>query len=63
MPNPKIGNCADILDWPNWNATYKQGLMDFALAEMDVLQNWFFWNWKIGNSSVTGKRHCRWLCS
>ncbi|KAF8321309.1 glycoside hydrolase family 5 protein [Clavulina sp. PMI_390] len=53
-PNPKIGNCADILDYTTWNATYKQGLMDFASASMDVLQNWFFWNWKIGNSSATG---------
>lgn len=53
-PSTKIGNCEDILQYDTWNATYKQGLQDFAVASMDVLQNWFFWNWKIGNSSVTG---------
>jgi len=53
--NDKIGNCKDILQWPSWDSTYKSGLKAFARAQMDVLQNWFFWNWKIGNSSVTGK--------
>lgn len=56
VPNPKIGNCNDVLDWPNWTQDYKQGLLDFGAASADVLQNWFFWNWKIGNSSVTGER-------
>jgi len=33
--------------------------MAFALAYMDVLQNWF-WTWKIGDSSVTEAEslHC-----
>lgn len=59
----KIGDCSDILDYTTWNATYKQGLMDFALSSMDVLHNWFFWNWKIGNSSVTGRSVIAWMSS
>ena len=27
--------------------------MNFALASMDALGDWFFWTWKIGNSTVT----------
>ncbi|KAF8136159.1 glycoside hydrolase family 5 protein [Boletus edulis] len=30
------------------------GIMNFALASMDALQNWFFWTWKIGASSSSG---------
>ncbi|KAF9512116.1 glycoside hydrolase family 5 protein [Hydnum rufescens UP504] len=55
FPSNKLGNCADVLDWPNWTATYKQGLQLFAEASSDALQNAFFWTWKIGNSSVTGR--------
>lgn len=25
----------------------KDGLMEFTLASMDALQNWFFWTWKV----------------
>ena len=31
----------------------KQGLVNFALASMDALGDWFFWTWKIGNSTTT----------
>lgn len=31
----------------------KEGLKLVALGHMDALQNFFFWSWKIGNSSVT----------
>lgn len=30
----------------------KQNLMDFAMSNMDTLQHWFFWTWKIGPSAV-----------
>ncbi|KAF9012065.1 hypothetical protein BDQ17DRAFT_1420459 [Cyathus striatus] len=33
----------------------KRDIMNFALASMDALQDYFFWIWKIGNSSITGK--------
>ncbi|KAI0060559.1 glycoside hydrolase family 5 protein, partial [Artomyces pyxidatus] len=48
------GNCTEFTDWQNWNATFKAGLMDYALASMDATQNWWFWTWKIGNSSTSG---------
>lgn len=25
----------------------KDGLMEFTLASMDALQNWFYWTWKV----------------
>lgn len=28
--------------------------MQYTMANMDALQNWFFWTWKIGNSTQTG---------
>ncbi|KIJ69590.1 glycoside hydrolase family 5 protein [Hydnomerulius pinastri MD-312] len=51
---PVIGNCTPWTDWQNWDATMKTGILNFAMASMDALQNWFFWTWKIGNSSVSG---------
>ncbi|KAF9228587.1 glycoside hydrolase family 5 protein [Gyrodon lividus] len=51
---PVVGSCTPWTDWQTWDTTMKTGIMNFALASMDALQNWFFWTWKIGNSSVTG---------
>ncbi|KAI0042651.1 glycoside hydrolase family 5 protein, partial [Auriscalpium vulgare] len=48
------GDCTPFNDWQNYNATFKQGLMNFALASMDATQDWWFWTWKIGNSSTSG---------
>ena len=45
--------CPDYNDWQNWNATMKDGFKNFMLASMDALGDWFFWTWKIGNSSTT----------
>lgn len=45
--------CALFLDASQWNDTMKAGLYEFTLASMDALQNWFFWTWKVGNSSTT----------
>ncbi|KAM6500636.1 exo-beta-1,3-glucanase [Amanita muscaria] len=50
-----VGDCAPWMDWENWNADMKANIKHFAMASMDGLQNYFFWTWKIGNSSVTGK--------
>ncbi|KAF8171020.1 glycoside hydrolase superfamily [Mycena galopus ATCC 62051] len=48
-----LGNCTtDWLDWQNWDSTTKQAYMKFAQSSMDALQNWFFWTWKIGNSTA-----------
>ncbi|KAJ6489935.1 glycoside hydrolase family 5 protein [Mycena sanguinolenta] len=50
---PSLGNCAtDWLDWQNWDAPTKAGYMKLAQSSMDALQNWFFWTWKVGNSTA-----------
>ncbi|KAI0687137.1 glycoside hydrolase family 5 protein [Cytidiella melzeri] len=54
-PWPKQGDCDSWTDYQSWTPAMKQDIQNFALASMDALQNWFFWTWKIGNSSVTGK--------
>ncbi|EPQ56515.1 glycoside hydrolase [Gloeophyllum trabeum ATCC 11539] len=50
-----VGDCDTWTNWPAWDDTMKSGIKQFALASMDALQNWFFWTWKIGNSTETGK--------
>ncbi|KZT18590.1 glycoside hydrolase family 5 protein [Neolentinus lepideus HHB14362 ss-1] len=50
--------CPFWMDSSQWNETTKEGLMQFTLASMDALQNWFFWTWKIGNSSTTNTVQC-----
>ncbi|KAG6811733.1 hypothetical protein H0H92_006085 [Tricholoma furcatifolium] len=46
------GNCSDWQDSSNWTDGTKAGLMMFAQASMDALGDWFFWTWKIANSSA-----------
>lgn len=48
------GSCASYLAWQSWDDATKQDYMQLALHSMDALQNWFFWTWKIGNSSISG---------
>ncbi|KAH9925883.1 glycoside hydrolase [Epithele typhae] len=38
----------------NWSDADKAGVKAFALASMDALGDYFFWTWKIGNSSASG---------
>jgi hypothetical protein len=49
-----FGDCRPMEEWMNWNATFKADLRNYALAQMDALQNYFFWTWKIGNSTEFG---------
>lgn len=48
-------DCTFFSDASQWDDKTKNGLMNFALASMDALGDWFFWTWKIGNSSLTGQ--------
>ncbi|KAJ6597891.1 glycoside hydrolase superfamily [Mycena sp. CBHHK59/15] len=41
------GDCDLWQDSSTWNATVKAGVMQFALASMDAMQDWFFWTWKV----------------
>ncbi|TCD63289.1 hypothetical protein EIP91_005701 [Steccherinum ochraceum] len=52
---PAIGPCDPWTDYATWSDSMKADIQSFALSSMDALQNYFFWTWKIGNSSVTGK--------
>ncbi|KAG6849606.1 hypothetical protein H0H93_006963 [Arthromyces matolae] len=45
------GSCSDWQDSSNWSAGTKAGLLQFTMASMDALGDWFFWTWKIGNST------------
>ncbi|OCF34165.1 exo-beta-1,3-glucanase [Kwoniella heveanensis BCC8398] len=49
-----LGNCDTFDEWFNWSDDFKAGVKNYAMANMDALQNWFFWTWKIGNSTVKG---------
>ncbi|OBZ75886.1 Glucan 1,3-beta-glucosidase [Grifola frondosa] len=51
---PFVGNCSFYTNYQQWNDSMKADIQQFALASMSALQNWFFWTWKIGNSSVSG---------
>ncbi|KAF9449262.1 glycoside hydrolase family 5 protein [Macrolepiota fuliginosa MF-IS2] len=46
------GDCGYWQDASLWNDTVKAGLKQFAMGSMDALGDWFFWTWKIGNSTA-----------
>ncbi|KZT57138.1 glycoside hydrolase family 5 protein [Calocera cornea HHB12733] len=50
-----IGNCSAWTDYESWSADTVQQTKEVVMASMDALQHWFFWTWKINNSTVTGK--------
>ncbi|PBK97236.1 glycoside hydrolase [Armillaria gallica] len=51
---PGYPDCTVWDDWTSYNASTIAGLKNVALASMDALQNFFFWTWKIGNSTQLG---------
>ncbi|KIK51604.1 glycoside hydrolase family 5 protein [Collybiopsis luxurians FD-317 M1] len=46
--------CPTWDDWAAYNGSTIASLKQVTLATMDALQNFFFWTWKIGNSTVLG---------
>ena len=44
---PNNPNCAFWDDWQNWDQATKDGVLNFALASMDAIENPFFWTWKV----------------
>ncbi|KAG6852261.1 hypothetical protein C0991_001473, partial [Blastosporella zonata] len=46
------GDCSVWQDSSNWSAATKAGILEFARASMDALGDWFFWTWKVGNSTA-----------
>ncbi|KAF8522133.1 glycoside hydrolase family 5 protein [Hysterangium stoloniferum] len=49
-----VGSCEQWDNWESWTQDTKNQLQSFALSSMSALQNWFFWTWKIGNSTEFG---------
>lgn len=47
LPVTYGGDCSYWEDATEWNATTKAGVQAWAMANMDALQNWFFWTWKV----------------
>ncbi|CAL1711949.1 unnamed protein product [Somion occarium] len=45
-------DCDVFTDPSKWTDNIKAGVKEFALASMDALGDWFFWTWKIGNSTA-----------
>lgn len=43
--------CTFWEEWFKWNDDVKRGILAYNMATMDALQNWFFWTWRIGNST------------
>ncbi|KAI0825018.1 glycoside hydrolase [Trametes gibbosa] len=52
---PDVGDCTEYTDYTKYNAKWKADMTNFALQSMSALQNWFFWTWKVGNSSISGR--------
>lgn len=48
-----VGSCAYWNDSTQWDQTTKDNLKIYVMSAMDALQNFFFWTWKIGNSTQT----------
>jgi len=41
-------SCVSWNDWRTWTPELKDNISKFVLAEMDALQNFMFWTWKVG---------------
>lgn len=44
---PSYGDCTEWNDWASWDQATKDGVLNFALASMDALGDFFFWTWKV----------------
>jgi len=55
--DPSFTDCTQWDDWTTWTQDMKDGIKQFTMASMDAMHfpGYFFWTWKIGNSSATGK--------
>ncbi|PFH50698.1 glycoside hydrolase family 5 protein [Amanita thiersii Skay4041] len=50
-----VGDCKVWTEWQKYDQKTKDAIKQFSMASMDALQHYFFWTWKIGNSSASGK--------
>ncbi|GJE83932.1 glycoside hydrolase family 5 protein [Phanerochaete sordida] len=54
--NATTTDCGPWDDWPTWTDDMKAGIKSFVMASMDAMHmpGYFFWTWKIGNTTDTG---------
>ncbi|TKA50078.1 hypothetical protein B0A53_06463 [Rhodotorula sp. CCFEE 5036] len=50
-PSAPVGTCEFWERYDLWDEDMKSSLRDFARAQMDAFQNWFYWTWKTTPSS------------
>jgi glucan 1,3-beta-glucosidase len=55
---PSSPNCPTWDNWSSYTPATIASLKNVALASMDALQNFFFWTWKIGNSTQLSTSSC-----
>lgn len=48
------GACVKWMDSARWSTAEKAAIKQFALSSMDAMQHYFFWTWKIGESTTWG---------
>jgi glucan 1,3-beta-glucosidase len=51
-PEPDNYNCSFFDAWESYEQRTVDLLRQVTLAHMDALTNYFFWTWKIANSTV-----------
>ncbi|KLO13412.1 glycoside hydrolase [Schizopora paradoxa] len=51
-------NCTFWQDATLWDQATLDGVKSFVQSSMEATQNWFFWTWKIGDSTTLGKMAC-----
>lgn len=51
--NKRIGSCDVWNDYTQWDQATRDSMKAWTMSSMDALQNFFFWTWKIGNSTQT----------
>lgn len=49
-----FGDCTLYEDWRNYDETMKTNLRNQCMGTMDALRDYFFWTWKIANSTEMG---------
>lgn len=50
-----VGSCAQWDDWRLWTDQTKADVQTMAKANMDSLQNWFHWTWKVSRKPAFRK--------
>ncbi|CCO32663.1 putative glucan 1,3-beta-glucosidase D [Rhizoctonia solani AG-1 IB] len=52
--NAGAGSCVKWMDQRLWSTAEREAIRQFALSSFDSYRNFFFWTWKIGESTTWG---------